>query len=204
MNFRKFKNFKEAIRTQTECRRVLHSVQLLQEAVYGKSYLDTGGENSILSTNTGDLGEWVAASYYGADVDRQSGHDILKKAGITIESKYRTMYADPKSSAYLASAEVITKNADKLFFLVYNPVREKLDAFEYQKGEYGKTVTVRWSTRDNEYKMGKTNRIDFPEPKELFRNQVMSTMESHDWQKLRKICRGYSADDIQNLIMKNM
>ena len=195
--------FKEAIRKQAECRRYLHAIQLLQEGVYGKSYLDDGGEDSTLCVDAGELAEEFAATFYEAEIDRQRGHDILKKCGLRVEVKFRRLALDSNSSAYYATVDKLnTKDADKLFYVVYNPITQLLDGFEYNSGDFQDSITVRWSSRDQDYteKGGKNNRIQLPQPKDLFRKKIIHTFQSEDYDSFRKVCRGYSWEQVMSLL----
>ena len=174
----KISKFEEMIRQQAECRRFLHPIQLLQEGVYGKSYLEEGSYYSTLSHNEGELAEMFAASVYNADIDRQTGYDLVDKTGNTIEVRFRRLYPDTTSSGYQTCIDkLLSKTADKLFVLIYNPVTENLDGFEYPRKEYDERVTVRWSCRDNNYTEygGKRNRIGLPSSKEIFLNRQINT-----------------------------
>jgi len=143
-----------------EARRYLHPIQLLQEKVYGKSYLD---ENSrYLSINEGDLAETYAAKLYKADIDRRSGHDLIRPNGETIEVRFRRLYEDSSSSGLTSCIDkLLAKTANKLCVLIYNPATETLDRFEYNQGEFGERVTIRWSVRNGDYTEGggKLNRV---------------------------------------------
>jgi hypothetical protein len=165
----KFSKFDEMVRQQAECHRFLHPIQLLQEGVYGKSYLEEGSR--YLSQNEGDLAEEFAARLYGAAIDRQAGHDLLLKSGKTVEVRFRRLYPDSSSSGYQTCVDKLhTKTADTLFILIYNPITEALDGFEYGQKEYGERVTIRWSCRDSNYTEygGKRSQIGLPSPKEVF------------------------------------
>lgn len=179
----KFSKFEEMVRQQAECHRFLHPIQLLQEGVYGKSYLEEGSR--YLSQNEGDLGEEFAARLYDAEIDRQAGHDLRLKSGETVEVRFRRLYPDSSSSGYQTCVDKLhTKTADKLFILVYNPITEALDGFEYSRKEYGERVTVRWSCRDSNYTEygGKRNRVGLPSSKDVFNRS--RTQPVHDISKL--------------------
>ena len=181
----KISRFDEMVRQQAECRRFLHPIQLLQEGVYGKSYLEEGWHYSTLSHNEGDLAEEFAAALYNADIDRQTGHDLRDKNGNTVEVRFRRLYPDTTSSGYQTSIDkLINKTAPKLFILIYNPVTETLDGFEYLKNEYKERVTIRWSCRDNNYTEygGKRNRIGLPSSKEVFNRRQID--HSYDISKI--------------------
>lgn len=169
----KFSKFDEMVRQQAECRRFLHPIQLLQEAVYGKSYLEEGSR--YLSQNEGDLGEEFAAKLYKAKIDRQSGYDLVREDGETIEVRFRRLYQDSASSGYQTCIDKLNgKTASRLCVLVYNPITETLDGFEYNRREYGERVTIRWSCRDSNYTDygGKRNRINLPPSGELYSSSL--------------------------------
>jgi len=189
------------VRQQAECDRFLRPIQLMQEGVYGKSYLTEGGEYSTLSYNEGDLGEEFAALYYKAKIDRQSGHDLQEKSGNTVEVRFRRLSPDRTSSGYQTSIDKLeNKTAPKLFVLVYNPVTDKLDGFEYDN--YGERVTIRWSCRDNNYTEygGKRNFVEIPSPIELFRSSMVGAIESENWTMVKKLGANFTVDEIKNLI----
>ena len=92
------------------------------------------------------------------------------------------------------------KTAEKLFILVYNPVTDKLDGFEYDN--YDERVTVRWSCRDNRYTDlgGKNNLVEIPEPKDLFRSSMVEAIRDENWVLVKKLGANFSIDEIKNLI----
>ena len=164
----KFSKFDEMFRQWAECRRFLHPIQLMQEAVYGKSYLNEGFH--YLPNNEGDLGEEFAAKLYKAKIDRQAGHDLVLKDGETIEVRFRRLHQDSSSSGWQTCIDKLNnKTANRLFVLVYNPITEALDEFEYNRREYGERVTIRWSCRNGDYtdNGGRRNRINLPPSDEL-------------------------------------
>jgi hypothetical protein len=189
------------VRQQAECNRFLRPIQLMQEGVYGKSYLTEGGEYSILSYNEGDLGEEFAALCYKAKIDRQSGHDLEEKTKDKIEVRFRRLAASTTDSGYSVTIEGLKfKTAEKLFVLVYNPVTDKLDGFEYNS--YGERVTIRWSCRDNSYTEygGKRNFVEIPSPIELFRSSIVGAIETENWTMVKKLGANFTVDEIKNLI----
>ena len=193
--------FVQMVRQQAECNRFLRPIQLMQEGVYGTSYLEEGGEYSTLPYNEGDLGEEFAALYYKAKVDRQSGHDLAEKLGTKVEVRFRRLAQPKNDSGYQATIEGLKpKTAEKLFILAYNPVTDKLDGFEYD--DYDERVTVRWSCRDSRYTDhgGKNNFVEIPEPRDLFRSSMIGAIEDEDWTMVKKLGANFTVDEIKNLI----
>jgi hypothetical protein len=182
-------NFKEALRQEAEARRILRPVQLLQEAVYGYSYVESG-EKCALTTDFGVLAEEYAASYYQAEIDRQKGHDLLQSDGWTIEVKARRLAPDSANSGHFTTIDKLRdKDAKELFVLVYNPVTDSLDGFKYAREEFGDTVTIRWSDSKGQYteKGGRNNLIQLPSPADITAKALWQILRTRDNERCHKV-----------------
>jgi hypothetical protein len=163
---------------QAEAERILEPIHLLQMAVFGYSYRDTSasGKGNPLPTDVGDLAEMYAEIYYGGKFVGKSGHDVLRPCGHTIEVRFRRLYQDKGKQAQIVSDRTLyEKDANTLFYIVYNPVTKKLSGFEFPKGTYERGVSIYWSPAQMAYTKGGSAEyeVELPEPEELFRKKVI-------------------------------
>ncbi len=181
--------FKEALKLQAECRRFLRPIELLQEAVYGYSYMEKG-EKCSLTTDIGVLTEEYAAAFYKARIDRQKGHDLIQDDGWRIEAKGRRLAPDSARCGHFTTIDKLRdKDADELFVLVYNPVTDGLDGFKYLQEEFDDTITIRWSDSKGEYtdRGGKNNLVKLPHPSNITGNGLFQILRSGDNERCKKV-----------------
>jgi hypothetical protein len=87
--------------------------------------------------------------------DPQTGWDVVRPNGDTIEVRYRSLSfptkADSGHTVSMTPKDLSDKTASELFLYVYNPTLERVDLFIFPKKIYKKGVTVRYSTNQQDY-----------------------------------------------------
>jgi hypothetical protein len=171
-------DFLDALYDRAAADRLLNPLELMQKAVYGRSYTDSPSKPLSLPIDEAFLSEELAGIYLGEKAQTHGPGYDNGEGGETTEVKFRRLNRDQTSSAYYATLpNLLDKKASKLFFLVYNPCLSKLDAFMYTESQYKSgTITVRWSQAQGCYTEagGKYNLIELPSPEEIYEMKVLA------------------------------
>ena len=148
-------SFKHALQARRYVDRALIPVKFFQEGIYNSSFED--GLQADMITDASILAEEFTARLVNGCIDRQSGWDVVRPNGSTIEVKFRSLgFSSPGKSGNTITLrptpDLLNKEADELFLYTYNPTTKEVDLFIFPKEVYKERgAYVYYSTTENAY-----------------------------------------------------